>query len=468
MQFRKLRILLVLFLALGLVFGSTACTKGGNSGARSAYKSETLVWWRVWDNYYQVDDIITAYRAMHPNVRIEYRKLRYDEYEQELLEALAEDRGPDIFSVHNTWIPRYQSKILPFPDRTKIPIKYIKGSIKKEEVVEFQINNVFTPNQVRKSFLDPVAEDVLMYDDNDLEKVYGLPMSMDTLVMYYNKGLMSNAGIIEPATTWLDFQEQVKKITKIDEGTGDLLVSGTALGTADNVERNFDILSLLMMQNLAPMMENGMATFSENPDRLQGVPQAPGLTALEYYMQFASPLFEVYSWNDDMPNSIEAFADGKVGFLFGYSYHRDQIQAQSPQLNFGVAPVPQVGQGQKANYASYWVETVSNKSASSEYAFDFVNFLAKEENATKYLEKARRTTALRSTKLINEHLAQADLEVSADQLLTAKSWYHGQSPLVAEEIFAEMINTLLRADIEAEEALEQAAQKVNYSLYRKL
>ena len=52
-------------------------------------KPVTLSWWRVFDSEDDVKDIITAYEKLHPNITIEYRRLRLEEYEQKLLEAMA-------------------------------------------------------------------------------------------------------------------------------------------------------------------------------------------------------------------------------------------------------------------------------------------------------------------------------------------------------------------------------------------
>lgn len=467
----KKRFLSIFLLAALMLVSLNGCLKGGTQAAQDAYKPVTLTWWRTWDDQAAVSDLITAYQALHPNVTIQYRKFRYEEYEQALLNAMAEDRGPDVFSISNTWMQKYQPRLLPLPSQTTLPIKSLQGTIKKEEVVNLVTTKALTLANVKSSFLDVVAGDVLLLQNvgtaekpTYAQKVFGLPLSVDTLVMYYNKNLLNNAGIAEPAKTWQDFQSQVKQITKIDNATGNILIAGAGIGTANNVVRSFDIISLLMMQNMATMIDSeGYASFDKIPRALGDVDKAPGVGALEYYTQFASPLFEGYCWNKTMPSSLTAFTSGKLGYFFGYAYQRDTIRTTNPQLNFGVASVPQVGEQQKVNYANYWVETVSRKTKNVDYAWDFVQFITNEQNVVKYLSANGKPTALRSTKLINQQLADENLAPFAGELLTAKSWYKGNDENGAEGVFADMINNVL-GGLDAQKAVTNAAARINLSI----
>ncbi|KKQ79221.1 MAG: Extracellular solute-binding protein family 1 [Parcubacteria group bacterium GW2011_GWC2_38_7] len=469
------KIALVSLMAFVLLF-SSGCAKGGTTAAKDAYKPVELEYWSVWNDEADVRLLITAYQQVHPNVRINYKKLRYEEYEMALLEAMAEDRGPDVFSLHNTWTRKYQSRLLPAPVSVNLPYKFMTGTVKKEEVVELRPSVMISPAGVAKTFLDVVADDVVLMQNTATEgakpnyekKVYALPLSLDTLVLYYNKDLLNNTGIVAPPTNWTEFQEQTKKITKIDKDTGDIILSGAAIGTADNVVRSFDILSLLMMQNLAPMLDDtGSASFDKIPKAYPNITVPPGLGALDFYTQFSSPLYEGYCWNNKLPNSLEAFIKGKTAFFFGYAYNRAEIMSKAPKLNFNIAAVPQVSDAQKVNYANYWVEAVSNKTKVSSYAWDFVNFITQEANVEAYLDQAKKPTALRSTKLINKQLADGRVEVFADQLLTAKSWYKGLNPEAAEQSFKEMINVVLDGSLETQKAIKQAVAKVTQSIYTK-
>ncbi|MFA5420988.1 MAG: extracellular solute-binding protein [Patescibacteria group bacterium] len=407
---------------------------------QEAVEPVTLNYWRVFDGNDDFAEIIAKYNANHPYIKINYRKLRYEEYEDALLQALAEDRGPDIFSIHNSWVRKYESKIEAMPLETNMVIPVSQGTIKTEVIPQKIVNKSPTLRDIRQSFVDVVYSDVVIN-----EKVYGLPLSVDTLAMYYNQDLFDQAGVTEIPRHWnRDFQQTVKKLTKQDL-RGNILQSGVALGESQNIERYSDILAVLMMQNGATMMnENGQVLFQTIPEVFKSQGYNPGLMALRFYSDFSNPVKEVYCWNGDMDNSINMFASGKLAIMFGYSYHLSTIKTMAPKLNFLIEPLPQIeGATVPTNMANYWVETVSKKSKYKNEAWDFVKFMTKAENVESYLNKTKKPTALRS--LIASQREDLETGVFADQLLTAKSWYRGKNPILAENFLGNMINDVLNS-----------------------
>jgi ABC-type glycerol-3-phosphate transport system substrate-binding protein len=400
---------------------------------------------------------------MHPNVTIEYRKLRLDEYEPAIINALAEDRGPDIFSLHNTWISKYQSKLAPEPDSTTVPFTTIQGTIKKEAVTTLKTPPSLTVKDLKTQYIDAVANDVILNAPVDApatgtkDRIFALPLAGDSLALYYNKDLLNAAGIAEPPAYWDDFQKDIPKLTKQDS-QGNVVQSGTALGTAKNVERYADILSVLMMQNGAKMTENNSASFGKIPAELSGRETPPADDAVVFYTDFANPSKEVYTWNDKLPGSLQAFASGKTAFFFGYAYNLPSIRAQAPKLNLGIAKLPQIRDNPEVNYTNYWVEGVSKKTKNLNWAWDFMQFAASANQAPKYTNATKKPTVLRA--LIKGQLEDVDLSVFASQMLTAKSWYHGKNDTAYEQAFSDLIYSVLNG-VDVRQAIITAVNRVD-------
>lgn len=463
--------LFILFIIFSFLLTSGFGCKLVDKKTQEAMKPITLNYWRVWDGPDAFENIIEEYKKLHPFITIKYRKLRYSEYEKELLEAMAEDRGPDIFSIHNTWVRKYQNKIIPMPAEITMAFPVVKGKIKKEVIPELRTKKSLNIRDLKNNYVDVVHGDVILLDRQEKgnkeelkDRIYALPLSVDTLAMYYNKDLLNNASIAEPPVFWnTDFQEAVKRLTKQD-ANGQIIQSGVSMGGSKNIERYSDILSVLMMQNGTIMMdETGQVSFHKIPSYLKDEKIQPGLEALRFYTDFANPIKEVYCWNAEVDNSIDAFIQGKLALLFAYAYHLPIIKARAPKLNFSVAKLPQIeGNSRNVNFANYWVETVSNKSKYSNEAWDFIQFAVSADQVKSYLEKTKKPTALRS--IVNSQTDDMDISVFAGQVLTAKSWYKGDDYNAAELIIGEMIDNAVKGQEEKVDILRLGAKKVQQTI----
>jgi len=435
----------LILIALGFILYSLL-SGGGGSVPEEATEPKKIVYWRVFDDEGDFREIIDAWRIMHPNITIEYRKLRYEEYEQALLEAWAKDEGPDIFSIQNSWVGKYKEFISAMPQSTKMAYYSTVKSlgIKEEQKIEYKETPSLKLPEIQDKFVDTVYQDAVME-----QEVYGLPLSVDTLALFYNKDLLKEAGIPLPPKSYDEFLSDVPKLTVLDK-QGNIIQAGAALGAANNIPRAADVLFLFMLQNRTEMINasgyiNFTHSFPEEPEKL------PGVLALEFFTQFADDNKEVYTWNENLPNALELFANGKLAFFFGYSYQIPLIEQQSQgQLRFGVTTVPQLNQ--EINYANYWLETVSMKSSHADEAWNFIQFATQMENVTKYLSKVNKPTALKA--LIEQQAEDYQLEPFVRQVLVADNWYHGRKPNLMEEYINDTIEKVAKGKLEAQEALQ--------------
>ncbi len=449
-----------------LIFSLIFITAGFECKKQIEVEPIELNYWRVWDNSSDFDELIKSYQAIHPHIKINYKKLRFEEYEDELLNALAEDRGPDIFSIHSSWVKKYQNKTLPMPATVTIPYQYTKGTVKPEVVTELRTTKTLSLLNMKNNFVDVVYDDVVMEESDSktaLEKIYALPLYVDTMVLYYNRDLLNNAGVPQPPDSWSELQEAVKRITKIDQNDN-IIQAGASVGTSDNIPRSVDLLSLLMMQNGTQMTDESgrYATFHQVPKGQKDRSYNPGIEALNFYTSFTNIASEVYTWNEQMPDALETFIQGKSAMFFGYNYHLPTIKSQATKFNWSTARMPQIIGNPEINYANYWVETVSKRTEYSDEAWDFLIFISKAENVTKYLDKTKRPTALRS--LYSQQLEDIELNVFASQVLTAKTWFHGTKPTAMELAFKDMIDSMVQGAAEDKDAINLAAQRVNQTL----
>ena len=458
-------------IAIIAVLVGQGCTKGPTQEAKKLAEPVTLTIWSAIDDDDAYDQMMRNFRQSYPYASLVFKRYRLEEYEDQLLNALAEDRGPDIFMIHNTWVGKYLSKISPQPPKVKVARQVVTGNLKKEVTIEVQEISTISPTKLRNEFVDVVAADTIrkvdVADDpkhpDYQERILGLPMSVDTLALYYNKDLLNAAGIPNPPENWADVQEQVRKLALVS-AEGNIIRAGIGMGTGENVERSPDIISLLMMQNGAEMSDDrGYITFNQMPDSLRDtLEQPPAYGALRFYTDFANPGKNVYTWNADQPNSMDAFIRGTSAFFLGYHYQLPTIRANAPKLNLGITSVPQIQGTPEVNYANYWLWTVSTKSDAPDLAWHFINYMTGEDGVKLYQEELPRPTARRS--FIAEQLEDPDLGVFASQLLTAKSWYRGSDPEAMESAMMDLIETVPADDRALRDSLKIAVEKVNQTV----
>jgi ABC-type glycerol-3-phosphate transport system substrate-binding protein len=73
---------------------------------------------------------------------------------------------------------------------------------------------------------------------------------------------------------------------------------------------------------------------------------------------------------------------GKLALMFGYSYDLATIKAQAPKLNFDVAKLLKSKETRRRTLMSLTIGwNPFEKSAHIDEAWDFVQFIAKEEQA---------------------------------------------------------------------------------------
>ncbi len=446
-----------------LALTGAGCTKGPDAATLAAAQPKSLTIWGVVDDYDKYAPVLDAYQREYSNVRIDFRRFRLEDYENALLEAFAEDRGPDIFLIHNDWTTKYQSKITPMPSQVQVAAQVVVGSVKKDVVWQMQTVNMPTRGEFKNAHADVVTRDAVRMiagpGENGVlqERIMGAPIFMDTLALYYNKDLLNRAGIATPPTTWGEFQDQVKRLTRLNP-RGGIDQSGAAIGLGSNVERSTDIITALITQNGGDMASpDGRVLFQSVPLNAN-VNDPPSYEAVRFYTDFANSAKDTYAWNAEQPNSLEAFMAGKTAFFFGYAYQRDLIRAQAPKLSVGVTALPQIDPGNPKNVANYWLWVVAKKSKEPQQSWHLLSYMMQPQKTKQILDLMKRPSARKA--FIAEQLRDDDIGVFASQVLTAQSWYTGREPRVMEEALKEMLDLVATGQATIDRAVRFASEKV--------
>ncbi|MFC1722153.1 ABC transporter substrate-binding protein [Patescibacteria group bacterium] len=307
---------------------------GGNGPVRTGPADLTV--WTLWEHPDVLNVLAQRFSEQNSSVTINFDdrsviKPIVDYKERAYLRA-EDPAGPDIMRVHVSWLPTLVSSLVPMP----------------EKMMDAQtFSNSFYPSATKS----------LVYDG----KIYGLPSYYDGLVLVYNKDHFEEVGQLEAPTAWEEFRRLALELTIRSENE-EIIRGGAAMGTADNIDFFSDIVGMLFEQAQVPL-----------PGELDG--QA-AQDALSFYVNFVE---EDGVWSSNLPEASAAFAQEKVSMIFIPTWNLLDIIAARPDMNIGVAPVPQALPDEPASWASYWVDVVPKSSDAPEASWAFLHFLAQEE-----------------------------------------------------------------------------------------
>jgi len=443
--------------AVGSIFLS-GC--GLRTSAPQGYKVNLEIWGIV-DDSDAYTELFSEYKKINPFIgQIRYRKVSADTYQEDLISAIAAGNGPDIFMIRNAWRSSFEDKIVPMPNSAPAEKFY------------------------RDTFVDVVTDDFIRD-----HQIYGAPLSVDSLGLFYNKDLFNASGITNPPATWEELVSILGKLNRVDK-FGNITQSGIALGTADNINRSSDILLALMLQRGANIGNDFGGKVNLGDLKAQ--------SALTFYNQFANIRSPFYSWNPRLHYSIDAFYEGTLGMMINYSWRHNEVVQKNAKFNFGVAPLPQFAGEKPINFANYWGFVVTkNKTIAEDQSSTFsaskrnelriheawqflrfitfphtnktmtlVNgltntskdFLLSIDPAKTYLEKTKQPAARRD--LIEIQKTDRALSPFALGNLIAKNGYQG-SPETVTSALAGAIDSVNRGEARVDESLSLATNRIN-------
>ncbi len=259
-------------------------------------------------------------RAYQKSFNLTYVAHNPDTIEGELVEALAEGRGPDLVMLPHEAVWLERNKLVPF---------------------SFDLVS-------ERDFLDTYVGGAELY----LAKTgsWALPLAVDPLVLFYNPDLLAAGKFATPPQTWVELQTMAKTLSSSDS-RGNLSRSAIPLGEFGNILHAKDILSLLMLQTGNPIAElnrlNGALSFTVGTP-LAGQEAPATAEAVSFFTRFSDPSNTAYSWNAAQPEARAAFTRGQAVFYLGYASEYEALRRQNPQLALDVARVPQLANNSSA------------------------------------------------------------------------------------------------------------------------
>ncbi|MCK9368763.1 sugar ABC transporter substrate-binding protein [Candidatus Dojkabacteria bacterium] len=391
----------------------------------------TIVYWGLWEPEGVMQPLIDQYEKDHTNINIEYVQKSFTQYETTVLTRIAQQAtdltpAPDIVRVSNAWLSKYQPYLSPLPSSIMTPAEY---------ATEFY----------------PDAVTSFTGTDNE---IYAIPLEIDGLALFYNKKLLTAAKLTTPPTDWDSFIDAAKKLTI--KKSGKITQAGVALGSSKNILHSADILSLLMLQNGVSIINTQNTVVSLDSTR--------AISTLDFYTSFVKTL---KTWSNDLPTDLELFYSGKLAMMFAPSWRAFDIMNAATNIDFGIAPVPQVANNPEVNYATYWGDAVSATSKNQLEAWKFIEWLSQPAQEKEMYSNASKLRAFGEpysrVSLASELSSEPYLKAIIEMAPTMKSWKMGEQTYI-EESLRTAINDVIVGGIDSTDALKDAQERINTKL----
>lgn len=303
-------VLLVLAVVTSILFVMT-------QGKAKVQQNVTLTVWGLEDEslYKKTFDV---FRQANPTTKIIYKQQKLKSYLNRIknrqINAKVGER-PDIFLFHNSWTSQLTPIFTPAPATV---------------VTQKTFSILFYPVAAKELVINGA--------------IVGVPTTADSLALYYNKEILTSKGI-SPPQDWEAFSQAAVRLTTRDD-QGNPQVAGAAIGSAKNIAYFGDILGLMFVQQ-------------ETSPQFLGQDDVNSI--IEYYAgditKFAQGPERV--WDANFEQDIEAFARGRVALIFAPAVAAREIRLRNPNLQFGIAPAPQLRPEEPKSFATYWAWGVS-------------------------------------------------------------------------------------------------------------
>ena len=394
---------------------------GGNPAA-------LIIWGIV--PYDQMRDLIDVVNGQNQKIfSITYVVKNPGTYQNELVDALASGKGPDLWFLSQDLILKNKDKVflLPFASFSE------------------------------RAFKDAFVQEGELFLSKD--GIVALPFIIDPMVLYWNRDLAGGAGISQAPKTWDEFVSFVGRLT-VRDASGNITQSGAAFGEFQNVDHAKDIISLLILQTGNPIVDPVAfrSKLSVGPEEAAQSPDG----AVRFFTEFSDPAKTTYSWNRSLPGSKNAFIGGILAYYFGYASEYNDIAAKNPHLNFDVAEVPQITGGHiRLTFAKMQGLVVSKSTSNITQAATAAAKLTGHDAIAGLVKKIFLPPVRRD--LLAEAISNPVLTVFYKSAIESKAWLE-PDPEATNDMFRVMTESVLSGKKKISEAMRDAHAKLNTML----
>jgi multiple sugar transport system substrate-binding protein len=364
--------------------------------------------------------------ANRDTVNVTYVEKEASALESDLVIALSRGQGPDMILLPQDLILSQQDKFYPIPFTS-----YSERAFKDAFIEEGEL------------FLTP-------------DGIIGLPLLVDPIVMYWNRGIFSNANVALPPTSWTEFYSLAPKIIQKDS-SDNITQALIAFGAMNNVAHAKDIISLLSLQAGTSLVVRDDRGYLKSSFADQNGGLVPAEQAVNFFTEFSNPVKPAYSWNRALGSDRNMFISGRLATYFGFASELAAIRAANPNLNFDVAPVPQIA-GRKVTFGSMQAIALLKSSKNISASFVAAQTLTSQAQQAQWVKASGYPPVHRAMLAVLQ--GSAYTSVFYDAALVSRAWLDPNSAGTSR-IFQKLVEGVTSGRVRTSEGVRDASQEIS-------
>ncbi|KMK75581.1 extracellular solute-binding protein [Alkalihalobacillus pseudalcaliphilus] len=406
---------------LVLVVGCSESTSDTGTNDQGESQNGETVEIEYWQYHFDskvklMDELIAEFEEANPGIKVKQTTFPYDQFNERVAAQVPAGRGPDVINLFYGWVPRYVDSgyLQPLPQ------------------------DAFSHEEIESEFF-PMVESVKIDDE-----YWTIPTAVRTLALFYNKDLFEEAGLDpeQPPTNWDELVEYSKQLT-IRDGNDRLQQAGMAWEPSQQGHHWFrDGL----------LYQAGGESLSEDRRTILWDQSPAGLEAFNYWLDF--PTTHAVGERDFYTDDVTAFMTGHAAMNIDGSFRIGTLQADAPDLNYAIAPLPV--KDEQSTQASFWSNGITSgvEGEKLEASVKFLQFLTSEDVMERWLDEIGELPAKESVAMQGKYLESELYGAFIEQLPYANAHFFVDESQ-ERDLVIQAVDRVLLQNVEPEEAFEE-------------
>ena len=286
------------------------------------------------------EGVIKDFEAQNPDIQVNLHIFTWTEGRQKIADMVAQGKPPALARVATRWIPEYVAA----------------GWLEP-------VDSYMSP-EFRSQFIPLLINEGSQYEG----RTFGLPITVSSRALYYNKTLFEQAGLKSPPTNWAELKDAARAVHALGQDTYGFGIQGK------DTETSTYFYYFLWGNGGDILSTDGTRPTFNAPE---------GQEALQFLKSMIDDGLTQPNPTESVRKDMEtAFVGGKLGMVITGPWLATRLAAESPALKYGLSAIPY--QTTPTTLAAQDTLILFKQAENKEAAWKFVEFLYADEYRLKY------------------------------------------------------------------------------------